>query len=193
VDEAYAEFAGESLVPEAPGLSRVLVLRTLSKAFGLAGVRVGWAAGSTEVVDEVEKARGPYKVGRLAEAAALAALEDPEEWVRGVIGDCLENRSRLFAALRERGLDPFPSAANFIFLPLEMGTARTTALALRDHGVAVRPFDDASEVGDGLRVTVGPWPLMERFLAAVDRVRDSDPEPWSVPEAESRRRALGVA
>lgn len=192
VDEAYADFAGESLVTDAPGFPRVLVLRTLSKAFGLAGVRVGWAAGSTEVVDEVEKSRGPYKVGRLAEAAALAALNDPVDWVGDVIAECLENRSRLVAALRDRGLDPFPSAANFVFIPLEEGTAGPTALALREQGVAVRPFGEASEVGDGLRATVGPWPLMKRFLAAVDRVRDSDPEPWSVPETQSRRKALGV-
>jgi histidinol-phosphate aminotransferase len=193
VDEAYAEYSGEGLVAEAPGLRRVLVLRTLSKAFGLAGMRVGWAAGSTEVIDEVEKSRGPYKVGRLAEAAAVAALEDEDGWVPEVIAHCLESRSRLVAELEGRDLAPFPTAANFLFLPLVEGTAVTTALALRERGVAVRPFSDAAEVGDGLRVTVGPWPLMERFLSALDRVREAAPDAWTVPDRALRLKAVGIS
>jgi histidinol-phosphate aminotransferase len=192
MDEAYAEYSGEGLVAEAHGLRRVLVLRTLSKAFGLAGMRVGWAAGSTEVIDEVEKSRGPYKVGRLAEAAAVAALEDEDGWVPAVVARCLENRSRLVAELEGRDLASLPSAANFVFLPLREGTAVTTALALRERGVAVRPFSDASEVGDGLRVTVGPWPLMDRFLSALDRVREIAPDAWVVPDWALRLKAVGI-
>jgi histidinol-phosphate aminotransferase len=190
VDEAYADFAGESRVRDAPGLHRALVLRTLSKAFGLAGMRVGWAAGPEEVVDEVEKARGPYKVGRLAEAAAVAALDDEEGWVARTLAECLRNRSRLVTALEERSLLPFPTATNFVFLPQPAGRARPAALALREHGVAVRPFADDQEVGDGLRVTVGPWHLMERFLDALDQVRRADPSAWTVPDAAVRRAAV---
>lgn len=186
VDEAYADFAGESLVQEAPHLHRVLVLRTLSKAFGLAGLRVGWGVGSLEVVDEVEKARGPYKVSRLAEAAAVAALDDVEGWVQRTVEECLESRGRLVRALEARGLAPFPSRTNFVLFPVTEGSAGDKALALREEGVAVRPFTDAV-VGDGLRVTVGPWPLMERFLAALDRLRDAVPAAWKVPDAEERR------
>jgi histidinol-phosphate aminotransferase len=193
VDEAYAEFSGEGLVADAPRLRRVLVLRTLSKAFGLAGMRVGWAAGSTEVIDEVEKSRGPYKVGRLAEAAAVAALEDEDGWVPTVIALCLESRSRLVAELEGRGLAPFPTAANFVFLPLREGTAVSTALALREWGVAVRPFGDPSDVGDGLRVTVGPWPLMERFLSALDRAREAAPDAWTVPDRARRLKAVSLS
>jgi len=193
VDEAYAEFSGDSLVLDAPRLRRVLVLRTLSKAFGLAGMRVGWAVGPTEVVDEVEKARGPYKVGRLAQSMAVAAIDDPEGWVRGVVADCLESRSRLLSALEERGLVPFPTAANFVFLPLEEGTASATALALREQGVAVRPFGGTTEIGDGVRVTVGPWPIMERFLNALDRVREAAPNAWAVPDPALRLKAVGIA
>lgn len=193
IDEAYAEFAGESLVPEAPGLHRVLVLRTLSKAYGLAGLRVGWAAGPGDVIDEIEKGRGPYKVGRLAEAAAAAALDDEEQWVGPVVAECLANRARLVESLVGRGLTPFPTATNFVFLPLAPGTARKTALELRAEGVAVRPFADDAEVGDGLRVTVGPWLLMERFLDALDQVRQAAPEAWAVPDAGARLRAVGVS
>lgn len=174
VDEAYADFSDDDLVREAPELHRVLVLRTLSKAFGLAGLRVGWGSGSTEVVDEVEKARGPYKVSRLAEHAATAALADTEGWVERTVEECLDNRDRLAAELTDRGFEPMTSAANFILFPVEDGTAAARALALREKDVAVRPFPGCADVGDALRVTVGPWPLMERFLAALDEVLEEE-------------------
>ncbi|HZD04874.1 MAG TPA: histidinol-phosphate transaminase [Longimicrobiales bacterium] len=189
VDEAYADFAGDSLVREAPALHRVLVLRTLSKAYGLAGLRVGWGVGSVEVVDEVEKARGPYKVSRLAEAAAVAALDDADGWVDRVLAECLENRARLVRALAGRKLSPFPSSTNFVLFPVARGTAREKALALREKGVAVRPFDDDDDVGDALRVTVGPWALIERFLAVLDELGRADPGAWRAPDDAAERLA----
>jgi histidinol-phosphate/aromatic aminotransferase/cobyric acid decarboxylase-like protein len=149
---------------------RSLVVRTLSKAFGLAGLRVGLGFGSERVIREVEKSRGPYKVSRLAEAAAVAALRDREGWVEETVAACLAHRDRLTAALEARGLTPLPSRTNFLLFPVATGRARELALALRERGVAVRPFPDCPDVGDALRVTVGPWPLMERFLEAVDDV-----------------------
>ena len=167
-DEAYADFSGETLIPRVVEHPRAIVVRTLSKAYGLAGLRVGYGVGSTELIAEVEKSRGPYKVNRLAESAACAALADEEGWVTRTIAECVENRERLVAELRARGASPLPSATNFVLIPLDADTARTTALALREHGVAVRPFPDCLDVGDAVRVTVGPWPLMERFLDAWD-------------------------
>jgi histidinol-phosphate aminotransferase len=170
LDEAYADFAGESLLGEAPAQPRLLVVRTLSKAYGMAGFRVGFAVGSPEVAREVEKSRGPYKVNRIAERAAVAALDDRSGWAARTTAECMANRARLFEALEGRGLAPLPSAANFIFFPVPAGSAPAWNQALRDQGVAVRPFPACLEVGDGLRVSVGPWPLMERFLGALDAV-----------------------
>jgi histidinol-phosphate aminotransferase len=170
LDEAYADFAGETLVQEAPAQPRLLVIRTLSKAYGMAGFRVGFAVGSPEVAREVEKSRGPYKVSRIAEKAAVAALDDRSGWAARTTAECIANRARLFEALRERGLAPLPSTANFIFFPVPAGSALAWNQALREHGVAVRPFPGCLEVGDGLRVSVGPWELMERFLDALDAV-----------------------
>jgi histidinol-phosphate aminotransferase len=172
LDEAYADFAGESWVGRAPGLARLLVARTLSKAYGLAGLRVGFGVGSLEVALEVEKSRGPFKVARISALAAAAALDDPEGWTARTVAECVANRVRLAAALDERGLPPLPSRANFLFFQSPSGSAREDALALRDRGVAVRPFPgDMPDGSDGLRVTVGPWPLLERFLAALDDYR----------------------
>lgn len=168
LDEAYADFAGESLISVAVRHPRAMVVRTLSKAYGLAGLRVGYGVGSAPLIAEVEKSRGPYKVSRLAEAAACAALIDDEGWVTETVSQCVENRERLVAALEERHAQPLPSAANFVLLPVPTGAAVDTALRLREHQVAVRPFPDCPDVGDAVRVTVGPWPLMERFLSAWD-------------------------
>ncbi len=170
LDEAYADFAGESLIAEAPAQRRLLVTRTLSKAYGLAGVRVGFAVASAEVAREVEKSRGPYKVSRIAERAGVAALVDRGGWAERTTAECVVNRERLLVALRERGLDPLPSAANFILFPVPEASTAAWNRALRDHGVAVSPFPGCMAPGDGLRVSVAPWPMLERFLGAVDAI-----------------------
>ena len=174
-DEAYADFAGETLVSRVVEHPRALVSRTLSKAFGLAGMRVGLAFGSAAVIAEVEKSRGPYKVSRLAEAAAVAALRDEVGWVSATVAEAVENRERLFRALDARGLNPLPSRTNFLLFPVADGRSLELSNALRTRDVAVRPFPACPDVGDALRVTVGPWPLMERFLAALDDVLPAEP------------------
>ncbi|MDX1647233.1 MAG: histidinol-phosphate transaminase [Longimicrobiales bacterium] len=168
VDEAYADFADESLVPRAADHPRLLVARTTSKAYGLAGLRCGFAVGRPDVVLEVEKSRGPYKVSKLAAEAAAIAVRDQEGWMSDTVASCLDSRDRLSRALEARGLTPLPSRANFLFIPAPTGSASADALALREAGVGVRPFTDVPGVGDGLRVTIGPWHLMTTFLEALD-------------------------
>lgn len=169
LDEAYVDFGGETFVGRASVHPRLLVSRTMSKAFGLAGLRVGYAVAHPDTAGEVEKSRGPYKVARLAARAAAAALDDVEGWVTRTVGECIENRSRVECALAERGLDPVPSHANFVLFRAPGEDGRDDARALRARGVAVRPFQgDMSDGSDALRVTVAPWPMMERFLEALD-------------------------
>jgi histidinol-phosphate aminotransferase len=176
VDEAYAEFMGEgeSLVDEAARRGRLLVARTLSKAFALAGFRVGLGIGSPEVVREIEKSRGPFKVSALGELAAATVLRDEEGWVERTAQEAVESRDRLIRALRARGLSPLDSRANFVFLQVGPGCALRYASRLRERGIAVRPFPSCGEFGDGLRITVGPWPMMERLLEALDGVLASE-------------------
>jgi histidinol-phosphate aminotransferase len=192
VDEAYAEFAPaeESLAREAASRSRLIVTRTLSKAFGLAGLRVGLGIGSPEVAKELEKSRGPYMVSSLSEAAGVRALRDEEGWVERTVQEAIESRTRLDGELRARGLAPLPSAANFLMVPLEEGCALRYARELRERGVAIRPFTDLPAIGDAMRVTVGPWPMVERFLGALDEVRAADAECGSgvVVEVEQDQR-----
>jgi len=165
LDEAYAEFAGGEWIRESARRENLLVVRTLSKAFGLAGLRIGYAAGPVALVREVMKARGPYKVGALAERAAVAALRTDREWVRSRAADAVAARARFAAALPSLGLAALPSAAHFVLVPVPDATA--AAEALRARGLSVRPFRALTGIGDALRITAGPWPLMESALAAL--------------------------
>lgn len=176
LDEAYAEFAPDVFTPLASTSDRLLLTRTFSKAFGMAGLRVGYAIGSSALTAPVARARGPYKVNALAEAAAVAALgrgPDALGWVTERATLAVTLRDRLAAALRELGLEPAPSSGNFLFVP--MAQAHTLAKAMSERGVLVRalgglPQDVAAlraSSGNALRIGVGPWEQMERLLAAL--------------------------
>jgi histidinol-phosphate aminotransferase len=166
LDEAYAEFTNHAgLLGEAPALERVLVCRTLSKAYGLAGLRVGYATASATIVETIEKSRGPFKVNGLAQRAAVAALTEDRGWVIARAAEAVENRDRLAAGLRALGYTVLPSAANFLLVPTP--NSFDVADRLRARGIAVRPFRNLPQVGNAFRITAGPWPIMERVLDAL--------------------------
>jgi histidinol-phosphate aminotransferase len=177
VDEAYAEFAGCSVTDLLERSDRLLITRTMSKAFGLAGLRVGYAIGAPNLIREVEKSRGPYKVNGIAEHAALSALRDDIAWVRANVEAAIANRARLTDSLRDLGVDALPSSANFVLAPVP--NAGRIAHELRIRGIAVRPFEGlacapgtslAATGGDALRITVGPWELLAPALDALREV-----------------------
>ncbi|MEO6446327.1 MAG: histidinol-phosphate transaminase [Gemmatimonadaceae bacterium] len=168
LDEAYAEYAGTNLAREAPAHGSSLVFRTFSKAFGLAGLRVGFAVGARELVAELEKARGPFTVTSLGERAALAALTHDMTWVRGCVAQVVEERERFILALQGAGFAPLPSAANFVLVPV--AEARAVMRALRERGILVRHFVDLPRIGDALRITIGATPVMERVLNELSAV-----------------------
>ncbi len=178
LDEAYADYGATSLIEDAISSGRAVVLRTLSKSFGLAGLRIGYAIGPVALVREIEKSRGPYKIGAAAEAAALAALRHDRDWAAANVATVMANRERLARELTERGLRVWPSAANFLLMQAPAGAApaapgapgATAAIVagLRGAGVAVRAFPGVPGAGDCIRVSVGPWPLMQRFLDALE-------------------------
>ena len=165
LDEAYAEFAAANHLALLARSDRVLIVRTMSKAFGLAGLRIGYAAGAPELVAEVEKSRGPYKVSSVAERTAVAALGHGLPWVREHAALAIANRARLVGELQALGLRPLASDANFVLVPVP--DAALTAARLRAGGVAVRPFRALPAIGDALRISVGPWAMLAECLAAL--------------------------
>jgi histidinol-phosphate aminotransferase len=166
LDEAYVDFAsGPGFLDLARSRPNVLVTRTFSKAYGLAGMRVGWAVGAPALVAEVEKARGPYMLTALSEAMATAVLTEDGEWVKARASEAVTNRERLRGELMELGLRPLPSEANFLMVPLP-GAAKV-AERMRERDVNVRAFQGLTGVGDALRIGSAPWPLLETALAAL--------------------------
>lgn len=166
IDEAYHEYVTGADVPDAIGefASRpnVAVLRTMSKAYGLAGLRIGFLVADPAVVDAVNACAIPFGVGAPAQAGALAALEQHDEVMRrsSVV---TQERERVAQELRRRGLGVPDSQANFWWLPAG-GEAASLAVELERRGVVTRPF------GAGVRVTVGSRNENETFLAALDDV-----------------------
>jgi histidinol-phosphate aminotransferase len=169
LDEAYREFVTDPDVPDGiefmRGRRNVAVLRTFSKAWGLAGLRVGYLiAEDPAVAEAVAKTHVPFSVSSLAQAAAVAALGSQEE-VRARCVAVVAERARLTTGLRERGFDVSDSQANFVWLPVGEQTVALAA-ALEARAVITRPFP-----GDGIRVTVGTPEEDDVFLAALDDVR----------------------
>lgn len=176
IDEAYAEFAPEVFVDLVGRNPRVMIARTFSKAFGMAGLRVGYGVCSSDVARLVERARGPYTVTAMAERAVRAALSesaDGVEWVRAKAQLAVTNRARLVAALEALGLPVFPSAANFVLVPTRRAVELSRAMV--DRGVLVRAFTGlpqelsllADSGGAALRIGVGPWEMMQTMLDAL--------------------------
>jgi histidinol-phosphate aminotransferase len=163
LDEAYREFVTDPDVPD--GLEvygdrpNVVVLRTLSKAWGLAGLRIGFLVAQPEVAADVRKVVTPFSTNAVAQAAALAALQQAEE-VRRRCALVVTERERVTEAVRRLFPDVPSSQANFVWLPLGDRAAEFGA-ACEKQGVIVRPFP-----GDGVRVTIGTPAENDAFLAA---------------------------
>lgn len=165
VDEAYGEFADDTFAGGAPSYANTLVLRTLSKAFGLAGLRVGYAVGAPALIEMVRKARGPYRVSGPSERAATAALTADIAWMNSAVAEARAVRTRFTSALRDAGFAPLPSQGNFVCVPTK--DARAIADRIAKRGIAARVFPGLRGIGDALRITLAPWPVMERVVAAM--------------------------
>jgi histidinol-phosphate aminotransferase len=170
-DEAYREYVRRPDFPDAlAALARrptVVVLRTFSKVHGLAGLRIGFAVGDPELVELLERARHPFNVSSLAQAAALAALGDREHVARAVALNAL-GLQQLEEGFRELGLPFATSDANFLLVRIGEGTNRVYE-ALLQRGVITRPLG-AFGLHDHLRVTVGLPLENERLLQVLREV-----------------------
>ena len=156
IDEAYHEYVGEPDYPNAieeyvkAGHPRVAVLRTFSKIHGLAGLRLGWMAAPSWVVDVSQRVRGPFDVNALAAAAAIASLGDPET-IRRRAAENAVRREALRAQLAEAGV-PCTGVANF--LTVAVGDGQAVAAELMQRGVIVRPLNGFG-APDRIRITIG--------------------------------------
>jgi histidinol-phosphate aminotransferase len=166
LDEAYIEYVRAPQVPDSFGLVRahpnVVVLRTFSKAYGLAGLRVGYAVGDPEIITALGKVYVPFTATTVSQAAAIASLDASAELLERTDAVVAE-RARVTAALRDFGYTVPDSQANFVWLVLP-GRAQEFAEASADNRIIVRPYGD-----DGVRVTVAAVHENDAFLAFAER------------------------
>ena len=161
IDEAYVEYIRDGMLPDSLGLadafSNVVVLRTFSKAYGLAGLRVGYAVGDPEIITALGKVYVPFTVSSIAQAAAIASLQAVDELLDRTDAVVAERR-RVTAELASLGYDFPPTQANFVWLPMGDRTAEFAAASAQAR-VLVRPYGS-----DGARVTIGAPEENDAFL-----------------------------
>jgi len=181
VDEAYADFARANCMALATARTNrnVLVMRTFSKSYSLAGLRVGYCVGPKDLIDALYKVKDSYNVDAIAQAVALAAVRD-QKWMKANVAKVVAMRRSFTAELERRGWDVLPSESNFLFArPPEkkvrgqrsevkgIPVAQRIFNALRQRNIFVRYFK-GPKTGDRLRVTIGTERQMKKLLAALD-------------------------
>ena len=168
IDEAYREYAERHDLPNSLALFReynnILILRTFSKVYGLAGLRIGYSIGHPTLTAEMNKLRTPFNVTSVGQAAAIAALDDVEHVRRSVEMNRAERR-RLFLELTKLHLSPVPSETNFLFIPVGPN-AKSLCDELLKEGVIVRPMGWMG-FPEAIRISVGNPAENTKLLAAL--------------------------
>jgi len=172
VDEAYFEFAGETLMKQWRTLPNLFVSRTFSKAYGLAGLRIGVLGGNPDQMKMVRRVSSPYNLNSVALACLPDALAD-EAYVRAYVDEVLQGRERLEKELWARGIKCWPSRANFVLMYFGALNSRFIS-AMRERGILVR--DRSKDPGcDGcVRITLGSREQNEKLFAALGEILASD-------------------
>jgi histidinol-phosphate aminotransferase len=171
VDEAYADFAGESAVGLIDSYRNLLIIRTLSKSYSLAGMRIGFAAGSEELIEGLNRAKNSfnsYTLDRVAIEAARAALCD-REYFDKTVKKIIATRERTAAELRGLGFSLPDSSANFLFAAHPKYEAGELFLKLRAEGIIVRHFPSC-EANNYLRISVGTDEEMDALISALREI-----------------------
>lgn len=170
IDEAYGPFAGVNALPLLRRHGNLIVLRTLSKTHGLAGLRIGLGFARSDVIAALMKVKDSYNLNAASQAAAIAALRDGT-YTEAVIAKLVQTRERFAAALVDRGWRVVPSAANFVLATPPQGSAEELLKRLECEGYLVRRFD-TPRLRDKLRFSMGTMEQMDALLAVLDRLCD---------------------
>ena len=172
VDEAYVDFGAESCVPMIYRYDNLLVVQTMSKSRSLAGGRVGFALGSSELIAALNRVKysfNPYNVNRLSIIAGAAAVED-EDYFQSCCASIRQNRAWTTDKLASLGFTVLPSQANFIFAKSDKLSGENLYQGLKKHGVLVRWWADSGRIQDYVRITIGSMEQMERLANEIARL-----------------------
>ena len=169
IDEAYADFAKENSMDLALAKANVLVARTLSKSYSLAGIRLGYCVGHAELIGALYKIKDSYNVNYLTQEIARVAILD-QDTMKANVQAIVETRKLVADKLTELGFQVGPSETNFLWVkPLSI-TAKTWFDELRKKNIIVRYFGNDERTEDYLRITIGTAPEMFKFLDAIEEV-----------------------
>jgi histidinol-phosphate aminotransferase len=169
VDEAYAEFARENALHLLPDFKNVIVVRTVSKSYSLAGVRLGYAIGNEKLIEEMSKVKDPFNVTRLTQAVVAAALHD-QEYFRKNILRIVEVREWFTQEAKALGYRIIPSQANFVFpQPPQKGRGVKFYEALFERKILTRHYDEEG-IRDGVRMTIGTREEMASALQVLKEI-----------------------
>lgn len=174
LDEAYGEFASEGTLPALDVTRKnILRFRTFSKAYGMAGMRVGYAIGHPEIISAFDKVRNHFGMSRVSQAAALAALAD-QNWLGFVKFEVQKSRERIYRIAKTNGLTPIPSATNFVAIDCGRDGifARAIVDGLLEHGIFIR-MPGVAPLNRCIRVSCGTENNLERLAAALPRVLET--------------------
>ncbi len=169
VDEAYYEFSGATLAPHVTEHGNLIVLRSLSKWAGLAGLRIGYGVFPATVAQKILTIKQPYNINIAAQVALLASLADTG-YLQGTVEKILLERERLFEKLSALdSLKPFPTQSNFILCEVTKGVAKTIHDGLRKKGIFIRYFD-SPRLENSLRISVGRPEHTDALIAALKQI-----------------------
>ncbi len=168
VDEAYADFCGSNYLPEVLASDHAIDIRTFSKAYGLAGLRAGYAISRKEVIDELRRVRTPFGLNSFTESVAIAALDD-KKWVNETIAQMKSERAWLGPRLRTLGFEVYPSECNFLLCKSPISGPALVS-ALRSEGVATRDCNSYPLLENHLRITIAPRPMLEKLVAKLEHL-----------------------
>jgi len=168
VDEAYADFAAENALALVKELPNVVVTRTFSKSYSLAGMRLGLAIARPEIIGALDKIRDHYNLDRLAQVAAVAALRD-QPYLKSCVERICATRERFSEALRALGYEVIPSQGNYVFASPPDGNGERIYRGLFERRILARHFSDPA-LSHGLRISIGTDAEMDETLSALKEI-----------------------
>jgi histidinol-phosphate aminotransferase len=172
IDEAYVDFADDNCLPLIAEYENIIITRTLSKAYSLAGIRFGYAVGNADVIKEMNKARDSYPCDAISIAAACAAITD-QEYAKKTWDHVKSERQRLSSELTHMGWKVAPSHANFILATCPDGRGRNAYLGLKQQGILVRYFEKEG-LRDKIRITVGTSQENNALLGGIQNLNAAE-------------------
>ncbi|MDY5679478.1 MAG: histidinol-phosphate transaminase [Candidatus Methanomethylophilaceae archaeon] len=168
VDEAYAEYADDAMIRRVDEFDNLVVLRTFSKAYAMAALRVGYAAANKKLADMMMRVKIPYSLNMVSEGAAIAAVKD-QDFIRRSVEMVREQRPKLDAGLRKLGFETFPSDSNFILARAPIDH-KVLVQGLTERGVLIRDFGAKRRTENCVRTTVGTAELNAILLEKAEEV-----------------------